>query len=329
MLISIIVPVYNRADEVDELLMSLTLQTRPVGEVIIVEDGSKDCCKHIVDKYVDRLNLHYYFKPNSGPGTTRNYGAQRSAGKYLIFLDSDCILPPQYVEQVEVELAAQDTDAFGGPDRAHESFSDLQKAINYSMTSFFTTGGIRGGKRKMDKFYPRSFNMGIKKMVFDALGGFSELRFGEDIDLSTRIFEGGYACRLFPEAWVYHKRRTKVRAFYKQVYNFGIARITMYKRHPKTMKLVHLLPAVFTVGCAVLLVGGFVCWYAWLLLVLYAAMVLVDATVRCRSLMVGLLAVVTSFVQLLGYGSGFLMAWWKICVLRHTQYIAFQKNFYK
>ena len=205
---SVIIPVYNRPDEADELLQSLTRQSFKDFEVIIVEDGSSVPCKDVAERYQNILDIRYYAKPNSGPGQTRNYGAERSQGEYLIILDSDCILPEGYFAAVEEELQKAPTDAFGGPDRAHVSFTDIQKAINYSMTSFFTTGGIRGGKKKMDKFYPRSFNMGVRREVYETLGGFSRMRFGEDIDFSIRIFKGGYACRLFPGAWVYHKRRT-------------------------------------------------------------------------------------------------------------------------
>lgn len=195
---SVIIPVYNRPDEVDELLYSLTKQTFHDFEVLVVEDGSSVPCKQVVDGYADKLDIHYYNKPNSGPGQTRNYGAERSKGAYLLILDSDCILPEGYLAAIEAELTHEPADAFGGPDRAHASFSDVQKAINYAMTSFFTTGGIRGGKKKMDKFYPRSFNMGVKAEVYRALGGFSKMRFGEDIDFSIRVFKGdtGAGCFL-------------------------------------------------------------------------------------------------------------------------------------
>ena len=235
---SFIIPVYNRPDEVDELLDSLTRQTLRNFEVIVVEDGSSVPCKEVTDKYAERLLVHYYYKDNSGPGQTRNYGVERASGEYMLILDSDCILPDTYLEEVEKELQRKEADAFGGPDRAHESFTDVQKAINYAMTSFFTTGGIRGGKKKMDKFYPRSFNMGVRKSVYQALGGFSKMRFGEDIDFSIRIFKGGYDCRLFPEAWVWHKRRTDLKKFFKQVHNSGIARINLYKKYPESLKLV-------------------------------------------------------------------------------------------
>ena len=249
---SILIPVFNRPDEVDELLASLCGQTVTDFEVVVAEDGSSVPCADVVERYRGRLDVSYHAKSNSGPGPTRNFAAARARGEYLIILDSDVVLPPGYLAAIDAELAAAPCDAFGGPDRAHPSFTPMQKAINYAMTSFFTTGGIRGGKKKMDKFYPRSFNMGVRADVYRALGGFSEMRFGEDIDLSTRLFEGGHTCRLMPGAWVWHKRRTDLRKFFRQVHNSGIARINLTKRHPGTLKLVHLLPAVFTVGCAAL-----------------------------------------------------------------------------
>ena len=326
---SIIIPVYNRPDEVDELLHSLTLQRYTHFEVIVVEDGSSIPCKDVVDKYTSVLDIKYFTKPNSGPGQSRNYGAERSKGEYLIILDSDCIIPEGYFEAIEKELQSNPADAFGGPDKAHESFTRIQKAINYSMTSFFTTGGIRGGKKKMDKFYPRSFNMGIRREVYEALGGFSNMRFGEDIDFSIRIFKGGYTCRLFPDAWVYHKRRTDLRKFFKQVHNSGIARVNLYKKYPESLKLVHLLPAAFTIGVAFFLIGALFCLYSLLPIILYALLVAIDASIQNKSLIIGIYAVAASFVQLIGYGTGFLRAWWQRCVLGKDEFSAFNKNFYK
>ena len=358
---SIIVPVFNRPDEVDELLESLTRQTCRDFEVVIVEDGSEVRCEDVVQRYANRLPVRYFEKPNSGPGQSRNYGAERSQGEYLIVLDSDVVLPEGYLAAVDEELTANPCEAFGGPDRAHESFTPVQKAINYSMTSFFTTGGIRGGKKKLDKFYPRSFNMGIKKTLYEALHGFSNMRFGEDIDFSIRIFKSGARCRLFPEAWVWHKRRTDFRKFFRQIHNSGIARINLYKKYPESLKLVHLLPALFTVGVATLLAifltglifaglglasahgasgcnMGLVVTYfglalmllALLPLVLYATIILVDSALQNRSLRVGLLSIPASFIQLLGYGTGFLRAWWLRCICgRNEELQAFKKTFYK
>ena len=344
---SIIVPVYNRPDEVDELLRSLTGQTMKDFEVLIVEDGSQRDCREVVEKYKPQLNLKYFAKPNSGPGQSRNYGAQRAQGDMLIVLDSDVVLPQGYMKAVDDEMRRQPAVAFGGPDASHPSFTNVQKAISYSMTSFFTTGGIRGGKKKLDKFYPRSFNMGIRRDVYQQLGGFSKMRYGEDIDFSYRIVEAGHQPRLFADAWVWHKRRTDFRKFFRQVYNSGIARINLEKRHPGTLKLVHLLPAVFTIGViALVLVSAvgralmhydapnwrtwyWVCALPWIPILLYSLVIFIDSALKNKSLRVGLLSVPAAFVQLMGYGFGFIESWWKRCVLKQDEFTAFEKNFYK
>ncbi len=329
MFYSVIIPVYNRPDEVNELLRSLTQQQFTNFEVIVVEDGSSMSCEEIVKKYGEMLDVSYYFKTNSGPGQARNYGAERSKGDYLIILDSDCILPQGYFDAIEIELKRQPADAFGGPDRADDSFSDMQKAINYAMTSFFTTGGIRGGKKKLDKFYPRSFNMGVKRDVYMKLNGFSKMRFGEDIDFSIRIFKGLYTCRLFPEAWVYHKRRTDLKKFFKQVHNSGIARINLYKKYPESLKLVHLLPAVFTIGFISLLLISFFIPLSLFPIFFYALVLFVNASLQTKSVKIGLLSVAASFIQLTGYGTGFLWAGWKRVLLKQDEFSAFEKNFYQ
>lgn len=341
---SLIIPVYNRPDEVDELLASLEAQTLKDFEVVVVEDGSTIPCLNIVNEHASRLALRYFQKENSGPGQSRNYGAERSQGEYLIVLDSDCVLPQGYLQAVDEELERRPSDAFGGPDRAHDSFTPVQKAINYSMTSFFTTGGIRGGKKKLDKFYPRSFNMGVHSELYKRLGGFSAMRFGEDIDFSIRIFKSGASCRLFPEAWVWHKRRTDMKKFFKQVHNSGIARINLMKRHPGSLKLVHLLPAIFTVGVVslvllfvlgvVLFALGLCGWWVMVAalapLLLYSVLIFVDSLVQNRSLKVAALSIYASFVQLLGYGTGFIRAWWLRCVCgRNEELQAFRDNFYQ
>ncbi|ADE83200.1 glycosyl transferase [Xylanibacter ruminicola] len=326
---SIIVPVYNRPDEVDELLQSLCEQTVKDFEVLIIEDGSVKPCKDVCDKYASILDLHYYAKENSGPGQSRNYGAERANGEYVIILDSDVVLPASYLQAVEDELKQNPCEAFGGPDATHPSFTPIQKAISYSMTSFFTTGGIRGGKAKLDKFYPRSFNMGIRRDVYLQLGGFTKMRFGEDIDFSYRIVEAGYMPRLFPEAWVWHKRRTDFRKFFRQVYNSGIARINLEKRHPGTMKLVHLLPTVFTLGVIGLLLITLFWPLSCVPIILYSLLLCIDSSIKNKSLWVGLLSIPAAFVQLMGYGFGFIESWWKRCVLKQDEFTAFEKNFYK
>ena len=326
---SIIVPVFNRPDEVGELLESLCNQELKDFEVIIVEDGSKIPCKDVCDKYADILDLHYYYKDNSGPGQSRNYGAERANGQWLIVLDSDVVLPADYLANADRELADRPCDAWGGADAAHPSFTPVQKAISYSMTSFFTTGGIRGGKAKLDKFYPRSYNMGVNRNVYQQLGGFSKMRFGEDIDFSYRIVEAGYKTQLLPTAWVWHKRRTDFRKFFRQVYNSGIARINLEKRHPGTLKLVHLLPTVFTIGVFALLLLSLWCPCALLPIMLYCIIVFIDSSIRNRNLWVGLLSIPAAFTQLMGYGLGFIESWWKRCVLGKDEFTAFEKNFYK
>lgn len=310
---SIIVPVFNRPDEVDELLESLSSQTLKGFEVVIVEDGSQIPCKDVCDKYANILDLHYYFKENSGPGQSRNYGVERAQGEYVIILDSDAVTPPGFMQAIDDELKHQSTDAWGGPDAAHESFSDIQKAISYAMTSFFTTGGIRGGKKQLDKkFYPRSFNLGVRREVYQQLGGFTTERFskmslyGEDIDFSLRIYKNGYSCRLFPEAWLWHKRRTDFRKFWRQVYNSGYARINLWRKYPEALKPVHALPAVFTIGVAGLLLLSVFSVLAFIPLILYSVLIFIDSTIRNKSVMVGLKSIPAAFIQLIGYGVGFL-----------------------
>ena len=341
---SIIVPVYNRPDEVDELLDSLTRQTYNDFEVIIVEDGSATPCKQVCDKYTGSLAIKYFMKPNSGPGQSRNYGVERASGDYVLILDSDVVVPEGYLQAVDDELRREPCEAFGGPDRAADSFTPTQKAISYSMTSFFTTGGIRGGKKKLDKFYPRSFNMGVRRDVYARLGGFSKMRFGEDIDFSIRIFKAGCRCRLFPGAWVYHKRRTDFRKFWRQVFNSGIARINLYKKYPESLKLVHLLPMVFTVGVLFLLalfvvgiglcagnqsLGGTISAVALVPLVLYSVLIFIDSSLQNHSVSIGLLSIRAAFTQLMGYGCGFIKAWWQRCVQGKGEFEAYKKNFYK
>lgn len=326
---SIIVPVYNRPDEVDELLESLTHQVFRNFEVVIVEDGSDKKCDEVCNRYKDLLPLRYYYKKNSGPGSSRNFGVDYANGDYVIILDSDVVVPPHYLSAIDEELSREQCDFFGGADAAHASFTPVQKAISYSMTSFFTTGGIRGGKKKLDKFYPRSYNMGVRRTAYQALGGFSRMRFGEDIDFSYRLIENGYKSRLFPEAWVWHKRRTDLRKFFRQVYNSGIARINLEKRHPGTMKPVHLLPMLFTLGVLLLLLLSPWCLWTLTPLLAYALIICIHSSVVNKSLRVGLLSVPAAFTQLMGYGLGFINAWWKRCVLRQDEFQAFEKTFYK
>ncbi len=318
---SVITPVYNRVDEVRDLLESLSKQTSKNFEVIIVEDGSTIPCKTVADDYSGKLDLKYFHKSNEGRSIARNYGIEHSCGEYLVFFDSDCIIPPQYFETLETELRNNYADCFGGPDAAHSSFSDVQKAINFSMTSFLTTGGIRGGKIKLDKFVPRSFNMGYSRKVWETVGGFREM-FSEDIDMSTRIRNAGFKIRLFRDAFVYHKRRVDFSKFCRQTYVFGMSRITLKLLYPDSLKIVHCLPAAFVLGSlAMILLAIF--WTPWAIipLVAYFIAIFFAATVSNRSLKIGSLAIPASIIQLGAYGTGFLKAWVVKILLRRGRNI--------
>ena len=325
---SLIIPVFNRPVEIEELLESLENQTERNFEIVIVEDGSETKCDNIVKKYSDRLNIKYFHKENSGPGTSRNYGAERASGNYFIFLDSDCIIPEKYIETVTKHFNEKYTDAYGGPDKAHESFSNFQKAVNYSMTSFFTTGGIRGKSEKMDKFYPRSFNMGYSKDVFQKTGGFSKMRFGEDIDMSIRILKNNYKTQLIKDAFVYHKRRTGIKQFFKQVYNSGIARINLYIKYPESLKLVHALPSFFVIGIILILISSVIFPVLLFFILLHVFSVFIDSSIRNKSIVIGFLSILTSYIQFFGYGFGFIIAFFKRVVLKKKEFDAFNKTFY-
>lgn len=316
MMFSIIVPVYNRPEEVKELMASLACQTDRGFEAVIVEDGSTIPCKAEAEAYAPAVALQYFYKDNEGRSPARNFGMDHARGDYFIFVDSDCILPPDYIEKLRKALAGKWRDCFGGPDDAHESFTDTQKAINFAMTSFLTTGGIRGGKVQMEKFVPRTFNMGFSREVYEKVGGFREM-FSEDIDMSTRIRLAGFAPELIRDVKVYHKRRGSLAKFWRQVHVFGMSRITLQLLYPGSMKAVHWAPAIFVLGAIAMIVGAFFN-PLWLLpLAAYILALWISATVSTKSLKVGTLAVAASMVQLWGYGTGFLRAYiWKI-LLRH------------
>ncbi len=321
---------YNRPKEVNELLDSMVQQTVKEFEVIIVEDGSDLKCKSICEDFQNKLDIKYFYKKNSGPGQSRNYGYEKAKGNYCIFLDSDCVLPPNYFKIVQSVLKQDYIDAFGGPDKEHKDFSILQKAINYSMTSFFTTGGIRGSSEKFDKFYPRSFNMGYSRDVYNKTKGFSKMRFGEDIDMSIRILQSGFKTRLIKNAFVYHKRRTNFRQFFKQVFNSGIARINLYRRYPKSLKIVHFAPAIFIIGLIGLIILSIIYSIIFIIpILIHMLIILIDSSLKNKSLYIGLVSIVTSYIQLFGYGLGFIDAIWKRIVLNKDEYSAYQNNFYK
>lgn len=305
---SIIVPVYNRPQEIDELLDSIVEQDfKENFDVWVIEDGSTIICEEVVKSYQEKLTIHYFKKENSGPGASRNIGMQKATGNYFIILDSDVLLPKYYLSEVNIALQDNYTDGFGGPDAAHDSFTTLQKAINYSMTSFLTTGGIRGKKKAVNKFQPRSFNMGISKEVFEVTQGFSDMRTGEDIDLTFRLWKAGFKTQLIEKAFVYHKRRTTLSQFFKQTYSFGSVRPILNRKYPKSVKLSYWFPSLFILGFDIsILLVFFGYWQLIGLYGLYFFLVLADAIRQTKNIVVAFLSIITSFIQFLGYGLGFL-----------------------
>lgn len=307
---SIIVPVYNRPDEVADLLGSLEAQTARNFEVVLVEDGSTVPCREQAEQAGARgLDVKYFAKDNEGRSIARNYGMERASGEYFVFFDSDCVIPPAYFATLAKALDERPLDCFGGPDAAHESFSVTQKAINFAMTSFLTTGGIRGGKVQLEKFVPRTFNMGFSRAVYERVGGFREM-FSEDIDMSTRIRQAGFGIGLLREVPVWHKRRGNLLKFFRQVYVFGMSRITLHLLYPGSLKAVHTLPALFVAGCVALVLLGIFCSPWWLLpLGVWLVAIFIAALVQSGSVAVALRAVPASCIQLWGYGMGFIRAY--------------------
>lgn len=331
MYFSLIIPVYNRPEEISELLESLSRTQYPGNfEVVIIEDGSSVTCEHVLGKFQDKLEISYYFKENSGPGDSRNFGMRKAKGDYFLIFDSDCIIPEGYLSEVAKALDEQYCDCFGGPDKALDSFSDIQKAINFTMTSFLTTGGIRGGSEKIDKFQPRSFNMGLSKKAFEASRGFGNIHPGEDPDLSIRLWKMGFDTKLFPGASVYHKRRIDWDKFSNQVNKFGKARPILNSWYPEYAKITYFFPSIFIVGLymsIVLLVLNFD-----LLLKAYLGyflLVFILSAYQNRSIKIGGLSVIAVCRQFFGYGNGFIESFVKIIVLKRKPQEAFPELFFK
>jgi len=320
MFFSIIIPLYNRPQEIDELLSTLTKQTYLQFEVLVIEDGSTNDAKAIVAKYENKLDIKYFFKPNAGQGFARNYGFERAKGDYFVIFDSDCLIPEDYLETVKDYLFEHHLDAYGGPDAAHDTFTPVQKAISYAMTSPFTTGGIRGNKKHIGQFHPRSFNMGVSRAVWEKVGGFILTRLGEDIEYSIRIHENGFKIGLIPAAKVFHKRRTSFGQFYKQLHFFGRARINIYKHFPSELKLVHFFPAVFTCGVIFTILMNFVwpplAFICNFILLLYFAMIFFHSWQVNKSLKVAFFSIIASFIQLTAYGLGFMQDFFKRVVFK-------------
>lgn len=305
---SIIIPVYNRPQEIDELLQSLTKQTYLKSfQVVVVDDGSENSSKELVEKYSKDLDINYFFKENSGAGASRNFGMQKASGNYFIIFDSDCIIPSNYLVEVEKALMLNYTDAFGGADAAHESFTTIQKAINYSMTSFLTTGGIRGSKKAVDKFQPRSFNLGISKKAFEKTKGFSRMKIGEDIDLTFRLWEHNFETQFIESAFVYHKRRTTFQQFFKQTFAFGKGRPFLNKKYPKTSKITYWFPTAFML-LLIFSVVSFIFGYQFFagVFTAYFVIIFLDSLIKNKNISVATLSIVTTLIQFIGYGLGFL-----------------------
>ncbi len=330
-LYSFIVPVYNRPGELAELLESMASQSFKNFEAVIIEDGSDLRSDQLVKQYSEKISIQYLDLQRSGPSLARNAGTRCARGDYYIYVDSDCILPADYLSKVDLFLQEHPLDFFGGPDKASENFNLTQKAISYAMTSFLTTGGIRGGKKKIDRFYPRSFNMGISRKAFDAVGGYPYTRMhpGEDMVLSIELISKGFESGLIGNAYVYHKRRTSLGRFFKQVFGFGKTRYIISKVYPQTFNLFYLAPSVFLLGTAALIVLSLLFGLLFLVpLGIFTVLVFLDASIRNESPVTGIIAVIASFIQLLGYGSGFLGAWWTVSVMGKDQYGVLAKGFY-
>jgi len=327
---SFIIPVFNRPEEVKELLESFVkLDFNDSFEIVIIEDGSLEICEDVISAFNSTLDISYYYKENSGPGQSRNFGMQKARGNYFIILDSDCLLPVHYLKTVDVFLKNEYFHCFGGADASNKNFTSLQKAINYTMTSFLTTGGIRGSENSIQKFEPRSFNMGISKEVYFKTGGFAKIHPGEDPDLSQRILKENYKTTFIPNAFVYHKRRISWKKFYEQVYKFGLVRPILNKWHPQSAKITFWFPFLFILFViASLILGSFLNILYLIPLVIYIGLVFIDSLLKNKSLVIGLFSILALFVQFIGYGLAFFKSNFYINLLNRDPKKQFPKLFF-
>ncbi len=328
---SLIVPVYNRPEEVSELLESLSKQTFKDFEFILVEDGSSRKSDKILESYQDKFMFKYIDRENQGPALARNTGMEEAVGDYMLFVDSDCILPSDWMQKLVDALKENPVDCFGGPDRAADKFNDVQKAISFAMTSFITTGGIRGGKRQVDKFHPRSYNLGISRKLYQEMGGFPVTRMhpGEDMVFSVELIKRGYRTALFNDCFVYHKRRSTLKQFFRQVYKFGYTRYIISKVYPETKKIIYWFPSLFLFGSLFLLLTGALLHLFYLIpLGLLFILIFFTAYIENRSIKVAMLAIVSSFIQLAGYGWGFARSFFNIEILGKDEYGVLKDGFY-
>ena len=329
--ISIIIAIYNRKDELFELLNSLSHQTDKDFEVIVVDDGSMIDLRPTIDMFREMLDIQFFRKLNSGPGLSRNYGAKRAKNQWLLFVDSDVIVEADYVENIKRNIAVIPCDAFGGADKAHRGFNLMQKAISYAMTSVFTTGGIRGSKNAVTKFQPRSFNMGVRKSAFEEVGGFSEMRIGEDPDLSMTLWEKGFSTAFFADIGVYHKRRTDFGKFSKQVYEFGCARPILNQRHPQYVKPTFAFPSLFLIGYILGVLEYFMLGQGIILVFygLYTLLLFIHALIKTKNISIAAMAVIAAYIQMFSYGYGFLKSWVLLNIMRQKPEDAFPKHFHR
>lgn len=327
---SFIIPVYNRPEEIEKLLLSISnLSFEREFEVVVIEDGSEKDCKEICSRFRESVDITYIFKSNSGPGDSRNYGMKKAKGEYFIILDSDCILPQSYLNKVDSYLNKNYVDSYGGPDAAHESFTDLQKSINYSMTSFLTTGGIRGANESLGRFQPRSFNMGLSKHAFEATGGFNKIHPGEDPDLTLRLWKNNFETALIKDAFVYHERRISWVLFYRQVHKFGMVRVILNKWHPNSNKITYWFPTVFILGLFISVASMFLgVFWPIVIFAIYFLLIFIHSTLR-NGFVVGFKSIVAASIQFYAYGTGFFKSWLKIFVFKIPEEKAFPKLFFK
>jgi len=333
-----IIPVYNRLSEVKELLLSAENIDfdRKRFDFLFVDDGSDDGFREFIENYrsPSGLIISAVYQDNQGPGAARNHGMALAQGDYFIFIDSDCLFPSNYLKTTDSALSKYKYDAYGGPDTHHPSFSRLLKAINYSMTSFVGTGGTRGGKNQVGKYYPRSFNMGVSRKVFHTIGGMNDLRHGQDMDYSARIYQAGFEVGFIIDAYVYHKRRTSINQFFRQIFNWGVARINLGVRHKELLKPVHFLPALLVAFYGIILILGiFIPVFRGVLLLMLIGHALVcmwafvESLLKYKSLRISLLSILTLNIQVFGYGAGFLYALWQRA-LGKKEATGFVKNYY-
>ena len=322
MFYSVIVPVYNRPQEIHSLLACLAIQAYKNFEVIVVESGSSIKSEDVVKIYSSKINVRYFLRGNDGQGFSRNYGMSQAKGEFFIILDSDVLLDPDFIENIHMGIQDAGLDAYGGPDKLHPAATDMQKAVNYSMTSFLTTGGIRGSKKNKGKFYPRSFNMGISRKVYEATGGYKLPFMGEDIELSARIMTLGFKIGLIENAYVYHERKKDLKSYYKQMQWFGRARININRFFPNTFKIIHLVPVLFVsylIGTFTIMALHWQIGYALSLpLQIFFFCVFVDSLFQYHDLKVALYSIPTVFIQLYGYAIGMLQEFLGIGIKRNN-----------